>query len=326
MSLILKGRITYDYLITGCVVSLIASGVVVYLINYIRQIENRASTALKEANSKLEKRVQERTSQLALSNQKLNAEVQERKNAQKKAEVANLAKSEFLANMSHELRTPLNHIIGFTELVLDKHLGDLNEMQEEYLEDVLYSSNHLLSLINDILDLSKVEAGKLKLEAEDINLKTVLKNSLAMIKEKVMKQEIQLLTDISKDIPETISADGRKIKQILYNLLSNAVKFTPQGGEILLVSKMVKENDTEDFIEISLTDSGIGLKTEHQEKIFGHFEQVENSASRKFQGTGLGLALTRQLVELHGGRIWAESPGEGKGSTFRFVFPIKKRT
>ncbi len=238
------------------------------------------------------------------------------------AEEANKAKSEFLANMSHELRTPLNHIIGFTELVVDKNFGEINDIQEEYLNDVLSSSKHLLSLINDILDLSKVEAGKLKLEATEIELRILLENSLMMIKEKSMKNQIKLSTDIHEDVPETIIADERKLKQIVYNLLSNAVKFTPAGGQILLNSKRVRRNDSDEFVEISLTDTGIGLKDEDQERIFGHFEQVENSMSRKFQGTGLGLALTRQLVELHNGKIWVESQGEGKGSTFRIVLPI----
>jgi signal transduction histidine kinase len=223
--------------------------------------------------------------------------------------------------MSHELRTPLNHIIGFTELVVDKNFGDLNEVQEEYLGDVLTSSKHLLSLINDILDLSKVEAGKLELEPIDVNLKILLENSLVMIKEKSMKHRIQLTTDIN-DIPEVIEIDERKIKQILYNLLSNAVKFTPEGGNIHLAAKTVTEKGEKDFVEIRVADTGIGLKPEDQERIFGHFEQVESSTSRKFQGTGLGLSLTRQLVELHGGRIWVESEGEGKGSTFRLVIPI----
>ena len=237
------------------------------------------------------------------------------------AEDANRAKSEFLANMSHELRTPLNHIIGFTELVVDKSFGDLNDVQVEYLGDVLTSSHHLLSLINDVLDLSKVEAGKLKLQPTDINIKMLLENSLIMIKEKSMKHRIQLTTDIDS-VPESISGDERKIKQILYNLLSNAVKFTPEGGNIHLAARTVSEDGTNNYIEICVKDTGIGLAPKDTERIFNHFEQVETSTSRKFQGTGLGLSLTRQLVELHGGRIWVESEGEGKGSAFRFVIPV----
>jgi signal transduction histidine kinase len=269
--------------------------------------------------------------------------------AKETAEAANKAKSEFLANMSHELRTPLNHIIGFTELVLDKNFGELNELQEEYLNDVHHSSRHLLSLINDILDLSKVEAGKLELEPTDVNLKMVLENSLIMIKEKALKHGIKLVIN-TDGIPETIRADERKLKQIMYNLLSNAVKFTPNGGEIHLMANRVTGSEsrvgaerqsrfigdpvlvqptignaqdaTGEYIEISVADTGIGLKKEDLERVFSPFEQVENSASRRFQGTGLGLSLTKSLVELHGGRIWVESEGEGKGAIFSFTLPI----
>jgi PAS domain S-box-containing protein len=251
--------------------------------------------------------------------------------AKQAAEAANQAKSEFLANMSHELRTPLNHIIGFTELAVDKHFGDLNETQEKYLNYVHDSSQHLLSLINDILDLSKVEAGKVKLELSDVNLKMLLENSLIMIKEKAMKHGIQLSTDI-EGIPETRKADERKLKQIIYNLLSNAVKFTPNGGSVRLAAKMILDSgfqnrelegdEKQSAIEISVADTGIGLKQEDQERVFSAFEQVESSKSRKYQGTGLGLALTKNLVELHGGKIWVESEGEGRGSTFSFVIPV----
>jgi signal transduction histidine kinase len=279
---------------------------------------------VKSYANELELRVKERTEDF--------------KKAKEVAEAANHAKSEFLANMSHELRTPLNHIIGFTELVVDKHFGDLNEIQEEYLNDVLHSSRHLLSLINDILDLSKVDAGKLELEPTHVNLRELLEHSLFMIKEKSTKQGIQLLTDIG-ELPETIVADKRKLKQILYSLLSNAVKFTPNGGSIRLTAKRVEGYEVRgtrcrvrglqnpqpvpgDFIEISVTDTGIGVKQEDLARIFNPFEQVESSKSRRYQGVGLGLSLTKSLVELHDGKIWAESEGEEKGSTFTFIIPV----
>jgi PAS domain S-box-containing protein len=239
------------------------------------------------------------------------------------AEKANQAKSEFLANMSHELRTPLNHIIGFTELVVDRRLGGLNEKQEEYLGDVLESSKHLLSLINDILDLSRVEAGKEQLELSDVNVTELLEGSLFMIRERSMKHGIHLCMD-RDGVPEEICADERKLKQILYNLLSNAVKFTPDGGSIQLNARLVSppEADPSRFVEFSVSDTGIGIPPQNLERIFGRFEQGEVSISRRYQGTGLGLSLSRGFVELHGGRIWAESEGEGRGATLRFRIPV----
>jgi signal transduction histidine kinase len=250
--------------------------------------------------------------------------------AKKQAETANKAKSEFLANMSHELRTPLNHIIGFTELVLDKAVGGLNTVQEEYLTDVHDSSNHLLSLINDVLDLSKVEAGKIEFVPSSVYIRDILKNSTVMIKEKAFKHGIKVKIELD-GVPESINADERKLKQILYNLLSNAVKFTPENGSILLTAKRFVNSDkliqnslnsATNYLQISVEDSGIGLKKKDLQRVFEPFEQAENSASRQFQGTGLGLSLTKSLVELHGGQIWAESQGEGKGAVFSFCIPM----
>jgi signal transduction histidine kinase len=264
-------------------------------------------------------------------------------------ENANKAKSDFLANMSHELRTPLNHIIGFAEIISDNHCGELNEQQADMLKDILNSGKHLLSLINDILDLSKVEAGKVALELVDVNLEGLLKKSLTMVKERALKHGIRLSASIN-DIPVYVRADERKIKQILYNLLSNAVKFTLDGGEVLLSTKIIKGivrlgrrwDDSEEImiferpaeeadlstgsvsecIELTVSDTGIGIAKENQSQIFNNFEQIESSSSRSHEGTGIGLSLTKKLVELHGGKIWVESEGKNKGSTFRFVLPI----
>ena len=266
------------------------------------------------------------------------------------AETANRAKSEFLANMSHELRTPLNHIIGFSELIIDKQFGDLNEVQERHISNIHKSSKHLLYLINDILDLSKVEAGKQELELSEVNLKALLDNSLVMFKEKAVRHRIGI-SATSDSIPKTVKADERKLKQIIYNLLSNAIKFTPDGGEVCLSARTVDciespgqrrrdskylqliedraECDDSELvdvkckkcIEISISDTGIGIKLEDQEHIFNPFEQVDGSASRKYQGTGLGLSLSKKFVELHGGKIWVDSAGEDKGTTFIFVIP-----
>ncbi len=271
------------------------------------------------------------------------------KQAKASAENANRAKSEFLANMSHELRTPLNHIIGFTELIVDKSFGELNEIQEKYLSNVLQSGRYLLSLINDILDLSKVEEGKLDLEPSDVNLKTLLENSLVIVKDKAMKHSINLSLN-QDNIPETVRADERKLKQITYNLLSNAVKSTPDGGEVCLSARMVDcmvrtdprggglvdlriikdrvEGDEAEgwkpgkCIEFSVSDTGIGIRKEYQQLIFDRFEQADGTSSSMCKGAGLGLYLAKRFVELHGGRIWVESAGEGQGSRFVFTIPM----
>jgi signal transduction histidine kinase len=301
-----------------------------------RRLKN-TNAALQKANGELEKMVAERTADIRKANEMLRQEIEERKRAQLETKNAKIAaeaalrtKSEFLANMSHELRTPLNHILGFTELILDKKVGELNELQEEYLNDVHSSGIHLLSLINDILDLSKIEAGRLEYKPAQIPIREILASSLIMIKEKAMKRNITISKELG-DIPESIHADDTNLKQILYNLLSNAVKFTPNGGSIHLAAKRLSNADLpakndkaslEEYVQISIKDSGIGLKKENLTKIFQPFEQVENSSSRQFQGTGLGLSLAKSLVELNGGKIWAESDGEGLGSVFSFSLPV----
>lgn len=297
-----------------------------------KEIEERSKVENKlvKLNQELEDRVTNRTAEIQASNQKL-------KKAVSVAEAANKAKSDFLSNMSHELRTPLNHIIGFTELVLEQHFGALNDMQSEYLTDVLNSSNHLLSLINDILDLSKIEAGKHELFISDIELRSLLEKSIVMIKEKAQKHQIHISTEF-ENVPRFIEGDARKLKQIMYNLLSNAVKFTGNDGRIHLSVKRLDDVPGSpmhpcnpmlfacegDLIEVSVKDSGIGLKSEDLERIFKPFEQADSDKNRKFQGTGLGLSLTKKFVELHNGFIWAQSDGEGRGADFRFILPRRQ--
>lgn len=279
---------------------------------------------VRKANENLERRVEERTRELAEANQRLQAEVLEREAAQieavrakEVAEGANRTRSEFLANMSHELRTPLNHIIGFTELLVGKGFGELNSTQEEYLNDVLVSGNHLLSMINDILDLSRIEAGKEALELNEVDMNSLVERSLLMVREKAMSHGIKLTAHLGSG-SDPLRGDERKLRHVLYNLLSNAVKFTPDGGEV----RVEVESDGAS-VKVGVRDTGIGIDPQDLKRIFQPFEQADNSATRVYQGTGLGLALTRSFVEMHGGTIWAESEGKGKGSGFYFTIPVQ---
>ncbi|HAJ27979.1 MAG TPA: hypothetical protein DCG53_12190, partial [Syntrophus sp. (in: bacteria)] len=228
------------------------------------------------------------------------------------------------ANMSHELRTPLNAVIGFSEVLTDRLYGDLNEKQKEYVSYIYSSGRHVLSLINDILDLSKIEAGKMELEVSRFPLRTVLDSSIVMLKEKVFKHGIALSVEVEPDAEIHVEADERKIKQILFNLLSNAVKFTPDRGKVTVRARLAgSENGSEEqrMIEVCIEDTGIGIKEEDLPRLFGTFTQLHHSVStKKYEGTGLGLALTKRLVELHHGRIRVESE-YGKGSRFYFTLP-----
>jgi signal transduction histidine kinase len=257
---------------------------------------------------------------IAIENVRLFTELQERNREveQKSRELAAASqhKSEFLANMSHELRTPLNAIIGFSEVLTDRMFGELNEKQEEYLKDIHASGQHLLSLINDILDLSKIEAGRMELELSDFHLPTALDNALTLVRERAGRRNITLQTSVDERLGQ-IQADERKIRQVVLNLLSNAIKFTPEGGRI-----EVGAEPREGFLEVSVSDTGVGIAPEDQEKVFEEFRQV-GTAAKKVEGTGLGLTLCRKFVELHGGRIWVKSQ-LGVGSTFTFTIPVRR--
>ena len=235
--------------------------------------------------------------------------------------------------MSHELRTPLNAVIGFTDVLLCRTYGEINEPQAEFLGYVLQSSRHLLSLINDILDISKIEAERMELELGEVEIRPLAAGSLVLVRERAHKNGIPLAETVDSRVPSTIRADERKLKQIIYNLLTNAVKFTPAGGSVTL-SVAPAEGvhppaaipppavPLPECLMIAVSDTGIGLKEGDLERIFDPFIQADGSSARRFEGTGLGLSLTRKLVELHGGTIWAESRGEGMGSVFRVLLPV----
>jgi signal transduction histidine kinase len=228
-------------------------------------------------------------------------------------EAASRHKSEFLATMSHELRTPLNAIIGFSQVLKQQMYGPLNERQAEYVDDVLSSGQHLLNLINDILDLAKVEAGRMELQPSTFELPELLENAASMVRERATRQGTGLTVTMDGSVG-AMEGDERKVKQILFNLLSNAVKFTPSGGKVTLAARAADEQ-----VVISVHDTGVGISAEDQEKIFEEFYQVGNSRTQ--EGTGLGLALTRRLVELHHGRLTVESES-GVGSTFTATLPL----
>ena len=232
------------------------------------------------------------------------------------SECANLAKNQFLANMSHELRTPLNGIIGFSEFLIDEKPGRLNGKQSEYLKDVLNSAHHLLQLINDVLDLAKVDAGKMELHPEIFPVHKAVEEVAAVIKGITQKKRIAVAIELGEGL-DSVTLDQQKFKQVLYNLLSNAVKFSDDGGKVGI---HVRRLDTEQ-LEVQIRDTGIGIKAEDINRLFTEFEQLDSGTARRFEGTGLGLALTKKIVEFQGGHISVESE-LGKGSVFTVVLPV----
>ena len=292
---------------------------------------NNLMNNFQETNNELQRRIDEiaKSKQAAAALQR----------AKEEAEAANMAKSCFIANMSHEFLTPLNAVIGFSQILQIKTHGDLNKKQMKCVKNVLESGQHLLKLINGILELSKIEAENVELKLTEFDTIDELHGAVNLIRESADKKEITLSLDVQSDIPPII-ADLGKFRQILLNLLNNAVKFTSDGGKIHLTAKRASQSqfqlsDSEDpvtqselsdadmdFLQISITDTGVGIKPEDQERIFSLFEQADSSTERLFDGTGIGLATSCKLVELHEGKIWVESKGEGKGSRFSFALPL----
>jgi signal transduction histidine kinase len=250
---------------------------------------------------------------IAIENARLFREIQEKGS---QLEIANRHKSEFLANMSHELRTPLNAIIGFSEVLVEKMFGEVNEKQLDYLKDIHSSGKHLLSLINDILDLSKIEAGRMELDISEFDPQAALQNAMTLVKERAQRSGVALSLEVDKSLT-ALHADERKFKQIMLNLLSNAVKFTPEGGKVTVAAR---PNGA--AVEFSVADTGVGIAAEDQQLVFEEFRQVGRDYTRKAEGTGLGLALSKRFVELHGGELRLIS-APGKGSTFTFTIPLR---
>lgn len=287
-------------------------------ISLFQVLGNQIATAIENVRlvEGLEEKVKKRTAELEL--------------AKVAAEAANRTKSEFLANMSHELRTPLNAIIGFSDLMLQGIAGELSEKQVRYIKDISEGGAHLLSVINDILDLSKIEAKKLHIKHSSVDVRELIDRSLLFIREKVLKQNLKVEVEVDEEV-DFFEGDPKRLKQALINLLSNAAKFTPDNGTISIRAGIVHGQELqaqrdlrnkEDFIQFSIEDTGIGISKDNLSKIFRPFEQIESSYSKKYKGTGLGLALCKKIVEAHGGKIWAVSE-PGKGSEFIFRLPLR---
>ena len=249
-------------------------------------------------------------SALAIQNARLFREIEVKS---RQLEIASQHKSEFLANMSHELRTPLNAIIGFSEVLTERLFGDMNDKQAEYVHDITESGRHLLSLINDILDLSKIEAGRMELDVSEFSVAAAVDSTLTLVRERAQRRAIALECSVDeRDV--TVKGDERKVRQVLLNLLSNALKFTPEGGRVAVG---VRTHD--DRVEVTVADTGVGIAADELEAVFEEFRQV-GAAAKKIEGTGLGLAISRKFIELHNGKIWVTSQ-PGVGSTFAFTLP-----
>jgi signal transduction histidine kinase len=254
---------------------------------------------------------------IAIENARLFREIEDKS---RQIEVANQHKSEFLANMSHELRTPLNAIIGFSEVLSERMFGELNPKQLEYMQDIHSSGQHLLTLINDVLDLSKIEAGRMELDLSCFDLGLLLDNALVLVRERAQRNGLAVSLDVGDGLDDWV-ADARKLKQVVVNLLSNAVKFTPTGGGVRLTARRIDLGDRP-AAQVSVADTGVGIAPEDQTLVFEEFRQAAGDYLRKAEGTGLGLSLAKRFVELHGGSIRVDSR-LGEGSTFTIVLPLQ---
>jgi signal transduction histidine kinase len=270
---------------------------------------NTMATSLQASVQSLEQKVEERTQELQVALTELSQKSRE-------LEVASEHKSHFLANMSHELRTPLNAIIGFSQVLRQRLFGPINEKQEEYLDDILSSGNHLLSLINDVLDLSKIEAGQVELDVATFSLREAIERGVVMVREQATEHGVRLSLELAPGV-DLVEGDERRLRQVIFNLLSNAVKFTPEDGSVIVATSQVNGE-----VRVSVTDTGPGIAPEDRERIFEEFQQTDVGVQQS-EGTGLGLALSKRLIELHGGRIWVESEA-GHGSRFVFTLPIEE--